>query len=66
MTAPAFTEGHRGALLIGTGRYDHPQLGALHSPAADCAQLARLRSATCTPSISSPTTTAGCRSAFRG
>jgi outer membrane protein assembly factor BamB len=42
MTAPAFTEGHRGALLIGAGAYDHPDLADLLSPAVDCAQLAEV------------------------
>jgi hypothetical protein len=42
MTAPAFTEGHRGALLIGTGSYDHPKLPELLSPAVDCDRLAEV------------------------
>jgi len=42
MTAPAFAEGNRGALLIGTGRYDHPELADLLSPAEDCNQLAEV------------------------
>ncbi|MEX3103460.1 MULTISPECIES: PQQ-binding-like beta-propeller repeat protein [unclassified Streptomyces] len=39
MTAPAFPEGSRGALLIGTGKYDHPELADLLSPAEDCSRL---------------------------
>ncbi|MGW0294654.1 caspase, EACC1-associated type [Streptomyces tuirus] len=39
MTAPALGEGHRRALLIGTGTYDHPELSELLSPGADCAGL---------------------------
>ncbi|GGZ94218.1 PQQ-binding-like beta-propeller repeat protein [Streptomyces echinoruber] len=42
MTAPAFAKGHRGALLIGTGNYDHPDLAPLLSPAVDCARLAEV------------------------
>ncbi|MFG2778864.1 PQQ-binding-like beta-propeller repeat protein [Streptomyces prunicolor] len=38
----AFAEGHRGALLIGTGRYDHPDLDTLRSPVVDCAGLAEV------------------------
>jgi outer membrane protein assembly factor BamB len=38
----AFAEGHRGALLIGTGHYDHPDLDTLRSPAVDCAGLAEV------------------------
>ncbi|MFD5598119.1 PQQ-binding-like beta-propeller repeat protein [Streptomyces griseorubiginosus] len=39
MTAQASGEGHRRALLIGTGTYDHPELSKLLSPEADCAGL---------------------------
>lgn len=39
MTAQALGEGHRRALLIGTGTYDHPELSKLLSPEADCAGL---------------------------
>ena len=38
----AFGEGHRGALLIGTGIYDHPDLDTLRSPVVDCAGLAEV------------------------
>ena len=38
----AFAEGHRGALLIGTGLYDHPDLDTLRSPVVDCAGLAEV------------------------
>jgi len=38
----AFAEGHRGALLIGTGHYDHPDLDTLRSPAVDCTGLAEV------------------------
>ncbi|CAL9465682.1 Outer membrane protein assembly factor BamB [Streptomyces sp. enrichment culture] len=44
MTSRAFAEGHRGALLIGTGSYDHPQLPTLLSPAVDCQRLAEVLS----------------------
>ena len=39
MTTQTFGEGHRRALLIGTGTYDHPGLSKLLSPEADCAGL---------------------------
>ena len=39
MTAQTLGEGHRRALLIGTGTYDHPGLSKLLSPEADCAGL---------------------------
>ncbi|WP_217164308.1 PQQ-binding-like beta-propeller repeat protein [Streptomyces sp. AC512_CC834] len=39
MTAQALGDGHRRALLIGTGTYDHPELPKLLSPEADCAGL---------------------------
>ncbi|WP_053846626.1 PQQ-binding-like beta-propeller repeat protein [Streptomyces sp. NRRL B-24085] len=42
MTAPAFAKGHRGALLIGTGTYEHPTFDALRSPAVDCSRLAEV------------------------
>ncbi|MFJ4484501.1 PQQ-binding-like beta-propeller repeat protein [Streptomyces longwoodensis] len=42
MSVPAPIEGNRGALLIGTGRYDHPDLVDLLSPAVDCAQLSEV------------------------
>ncbi|MFF3271695.1 PQQ-binding-like beta-propeller repeat protein [Streptomyces chrestomyceticus] len=39
MTAQPFGKGNRGALLIGTGRYDHPELPPLRSPEVDCTRL---------------------------
>ncbi|WP_416485261.1 caspase, EACC1-associated type [Streptomyces sp. CL12] len=39
MTSQALGEGHRRALLIGTGTYDHPELSKLLSPEVDCAGL---------------------------
>lgn len=42
MTAQPFGDGNRGALLIGTGTYDHPELPALRSPEVDCTRLATL------------------------
>ncbi|MDG4858777.1 PQQ-binding-like beta-propeller repeat protein [Streptomyces sp. T-3] len=39
MTALAFGDGHRRALLIGTGAYEHPGLPELLSPEVDCARL---------------------------
>ncbi|WP_405929269.1 PQQ-binding-like beta-propeller repeat protein [Streptomyces griseus] len=39
MTAQTFGNGNRGALLIGTGTYDHPELPALRSPEVDCTRL---------------------------
>lgn len=39
MTAQSFGEGHRRALLIGTGTYLHPELPRLLSPEVDCARL---------------------------
>ncbi|ROQ66569.1 outer membrane protein assembly factor BamB [Streptomyces sp. 840.1] len=42
MAAQPFGNGNRGALLIGTGTYDHPELPALRSPEVDCTRLATL------------------------
>ncbi|MFI8867341.1 MULTISPECIES: caspase, EACC1-associated type [unclassified Streptomyces] len=42
MTAQSFGNGNRGALLIGTGTYDHPELPELRSPEVDCTRLATL------------------------
>ncbi|MGW1462790.1 caspase, EACC1-associated type [Streptomyces sp. NPDC002308] len=42
MTDQPFGNGNRGALLIGTGNYDHPELSALRSPAEDCTRLGAL------------------------
>ncbi len=42
MTAQPIGNGNRGALLIGTGTYDHPELPALRSPEVDCTRLATL------------------------
>lgn len=39
MSAQPFGNGIRGALLIGTGTYDHPELPALRSPEVDCTRL---------------------------
>ncbi|MEW2029468.1 PQQ-binding-like beta-propeller repeat protein [Streptomyces roseifaciens] len=39
MTTQSFGNGKRGALLIGTGTYDHPELPALRSPEVDCTRL---------------------------
>ncbi|MFY0509349.1 caspase, EACC1-associated type [Streptomyces anulatus] len=39
MTAQPFGDGNRGALLIGTGTYDHPELPELRSPEVDCTRL---------------------------
>ncbi|OKJ62216.1 molecular chaperone DnaJ [Streptomyces sp. CB02009] len=39
MTTQSFGNGNRGALLIGTGTYDHPELPALRSPEVDCTRL---------------------------
>ncbi|MGW0467711.1 caspase, EACC1-associated type [Streptomyces sp. NPDC003027] len=39
MTTQSFGKGNRGALLIGTGTYDHPDLPALRSPEVDCTRL---------------------------
>ncbi|MFF8655148.1 caspase, EACC1-associated type [Streptomyces huasconensis] len=39
MTSQPFGNGNRGALLIGTGTYDHPELPALRSPEVDCTRL---------------------------
>ncbi|MFJ6052741.1 PQQ-binding-like beta-propeller repeat protein [Streptomyces sp. NPDC092307] len=39
MTTQSFGNGTRGALLIGTGTYDHPELPALRSPEVDCTRL---------------------------
>jgi outer membrane protein assembly factor BamB len=39
VTAQTFGDGHRRALLIGTGAYDHPELPTLLSPEVDCARL---------------------------
>ncbi|MFF8672576.1 PQQ-binding-like beta-propeller repeat protein [Streptomyces sp. NPDC015242] len=39
MTVQAFGDGHRRALLIGTGSYEHAELPTLLSPEADCARL---------------------------
>ncbi|MEW2139625.1 PQQ-binding-like beta-propeller repeat protein [Streptomyces sp. NPDC005409] len=39
MTTQSFGRGNRGALLIGTGTYDHPELSALRSPEVDCTRL---------------------------
>ncbi|MEU0281356.1 PQQ-binding-like beta-propeller repeat protein [Streptomyces sp. NPDC006195] len=42
MTAQPFGDGNRGALLIGTGTYDHPELPELRSPEVDCTRLGAL------------------------
>ncbi|NUK34094.1 PQQ-binding-like beta-propeller repeat protein [Streptomyces lunaelactis] len=39
MTPQAFGDGHRRALIIGTGTYDHPGLPTLLSPEVDCTRL---------------------------
>ncbi|MBT2527699.1 PQQ-binding-like beta-propeller repeat protein [Streptomyces sp. ISL-99] len=39
MTPQPFGNGNRGALLIGTGTYDHPELPELRSPEVDCTRL---------------------------
>ncbi|MEV5430594.1 PQQ-binding-like beta-propeller repeat protein [Streptomyces sp. NPDC052701] len=39
MTAQPLSKGNRGALLIGTGTYDHPGLSSLRSPEVDCTRL---------------------------
>ncbi|MFF8562684.1 PQQ-binding-like beta-propeller repeat protein [Streptomyces albidoflavus] len=39
MTTPSFGDGNRGALLIGTGTYDHSELPELRSPEVDCTRL---------------------------
>ncbi|MEU7023932.1 PQQ-binding-like beta-propeller repeat protein [Streptomyces sp. NPDC046203] len=39
MAIQSFSKGNRGALLIGTGIYDHPELPALRSPEVDCTGL---------------------------
>ncbi|MEV5462186.1 PQQ-binding-like beta-propeller repeat protein [Streptomyces cellulosae] len=39
MTAQLLSKGNRGALLIGTGTYDHPELPLLRSPEVDCTRL---------------------------
>lgn len=42
MTTLAFGDGHRRALLIGTGIYENPGLPALLSPEIDCTRLAEV------------------------
>ncbi|MER8260679.1 caspase, EACC1-associated type [Streptomyces albidoflavus] len=42
MTTSPFGTGNRGALLIGTGTYDHQELPDLRSPEVDCTRLGGL------------------------